>query len=81
MESAQTLHRFFAGPQVQMIGVAENNIRTGRLDVFGQHRLYRRRRAHRHERRRADDAVRGGKLTGAGEFIFFVNGKIHFPEL
>ena len=44
-----------AGPQHQMIGVAEDDVGAGRAHVLGQHRLHRGAGADRHEGRRAHD--------------------------
>mgnify|MGYP000433366124 CR=1 FL=1 len=60
---------FGSGAQHQMIGIAQQDIRTGRGDAFGHHRLDRGSRAHRHEGRRANIAPRGRDDTGTRRTI------------
>jgi hypothetical protein len=57
MQPAKPRHPFSTGAQHQMIGVAKDDIRTNRADSGRLHRLDRRRRTDRHERRRADFAA------------------------
>ena len=53
-----------AGPQHQMIGVAEDDVGARRAHVVGLHRLDRRRGPDRHERRRADLPALHGDRAG-----------------
>src|SRR5271170_2759862 len=52
-----------AGTQIQMIGVAENDLRVHLLEFAWVKRLDAGLRADRHEHRRLDDAVRGGQTA------------------
>jgi len=69
MQPAQTVDPFGSGAQHQMIGIAQQDIRTGRGDAFGHHRLDRGGSAHRHEGRRANIAPRGRDDTGTRRTI------------
>ena len=66
VQPAQTRDAFRAGPQHQVIGVAQQDVGPGRAHRFRQHRLDRRRRSHRHEGGRADGAARGVDPSRAG---------------
>ena len=56
-----------AGPHVEVVGVGQNDLRTGFVaHVAVENALDRRRRAHGHENRGADDAVVGRQLACAG---------------
>ena len=52
--------------QHQVIGIAQQNIRTGRGHALRHHRLHRRRSANRHKRRRANIAARGVNNASTG---------------
>ena len=56
MKAAKARDALGARPQHQMIGVAQDDVRARRLDVVEEHRLDRRRGAHRHESGRPDRA-------------------------
>ena len=58
-----------AGPQQQVVGVREQNLRAGFLERPRQLRLHRRLRADRHEERRLHFVVQGAKGRGAGARI------------
>ena len=57
------------GPQVQVEGVAQDDLRTQVLDVFGQDALHRAVGAHRHEGRRLDGAARERQPATAGRAV------------
>ena len=65
VQPAELRHPLRAGPQHEVIGVAEHHVGAERLHLIGIHRLHGRRRADRHEGRRADDAARHADLAGA----------------
>ena len=56
-----------AGPQEQVIGVAEDDLRAELVELPVRHRLHRAARADRHEHRRLDDAVRRTQLAAPGQ--------------
>jgi hypothetical protein len=58
MEAATARDEIVAGPQIQVIGVAEQNVRAERLELLVRDALDRTLGADRHERRRLDDAMR-----------------------
>ena len=55
-----------AGPEVQVVGVAEDDLRADRAQLVRVEALDRPLRADRHERGRPHFAVRGAKDPGAG---------------
>src|SRR5205814_1334700 len=59
VQSAKRRDALGAGPQHQVIGVAENEPRAGRGDPFRGHRLDGRGSADRHEHRGLDEPMRG----------------------
>ena len=65
VQPAKLCDAFRAGPQHQMIGVAEDDVRAARAHLLRPHRLDRRRRSDRHERRRPDLAALHGDDAGA----------------
>ncbi len=65
VQAAQTLHPLRAGPQHQVHGVAEDDVRAGGGDLVHGHGLDRRRGADRHEGGRSDVAARGAQHAGA----------------
>ena len=65
MQAAERRDALGAGPQHQMIGVAEHDIGAGRAHVVVVHALDRRLRADRHEGWRAHRAVRRRDFAGA----------------
>ena len=58
MQATEPRDALRAGPQHQVIGIAEQDVGAGFLHLLGIERLHRRHRADRHERGRADDAAR-----------------------
>ena len=55
-----------AGAEMQVIGVAQDDLRAGPLDVAGAQSAHDAMGADRHERRRQDRAVRQGEGAGPG---------------
>ena len=55
-----------AGAQHQVVGVGEYDLCPGCAHGFGRKTFHRRLRAHRHEKRRCDQPVRGRDLAAAG---------------
>ena len=58
MQSARLSHEVFAGAQVQVVGIAEQNLRADLLHLPGGHGLHARRGAHGHIDRRLNIPVR-----------------------
>jgi hypothetical protein len=56
VQATQSLHTFTAGPQSQMIGVAENDLRTGGLYLVNAHAFDRTLRPYGHENWRINGA-------------------------
>ena len=92
MQTAQTSNAFRAGPQHQVIGIAENDIGAQLAHLIEIHGLDGADRADRHEGGRADDAARHGDFAearaaargfqGEGEFVvhqFFRNNRLESP--
>ena len=69
VQPAQPRDALGAGAKHEVIGVAEHDIGPERPDLLGIHPLPWRRRADRHEGRRADDAVRRRQAAGAGRAV------------
>src|SRR5580765_680764 len=59
MQAAAPRDQVVAGPQVQVIGVAEQHLRAEAVELPVRHALHRALRAYRHEGRRLDVAVGG----------------------
>jgi hypothetical protein len=66
VEPAEVRHRLGAGPQEQVVGVAEDDLGGEPPEVVGREAGHRRARADRHEHRRPDAAVRRDELARAG---------------
>ena len=66
VQPAQALHPFGTGAQHQVIGVAQQDVGAGRLDLIHRHRLDRGGGADGHEGGGADVAARGLQHAGAG---------------
>jgi hypothetical protein len=66
MESAAAGDEIVSGPQIQVIGVAEEDLRAERVELAMRHALHRTLRTDRHERRRLDDAMRRRHAAAAG---------------
>ena len=64
MQAAAPRHEFVAGPQVQMIGVAEDDFRAYGVEIVGSDGLHAANRADGHEDGRVYRAV--GRLENAG---------------
>ena len=75
VQAAQPRDALRAGPQHQVIGVAENDVGAGLAHGLRQHRLHRRRRADRHEGGRADVAARRCDHAGARRAVRRVDGQ------
>ena len=67
MQSAEPGDPLRAGAQHQVVGVAEDDVRTRCTDAFRLHALHRRRGADRHEGGRADIAALHADRTGPCE--------------
>ena len=65
MQAAPALHDGDTGSQRQVVRVAEDDLDSTGAHLCRVQRLHRGLRAHGHERRRAEVAVRGGDDTGA----------------
>lgn len=63
VQAAGALHQPFARPQIQMIRVAENDLAADGAYLVLAERFYRSLRAHRHEYRRENFAVRRDEFT------------------
>ncbi len=61
VEPAELGDQLVAGPEEEVVGVAEDDVRAERPHLVGVERLDRRLRPDRHERRRRDVAVRGAE--------------------
>ncbi|MNT89067.1 hypothetical protein D3C72_2297300 [compost metagenome] len=92
MQAAKPCHALRAGPQHQVIGIAENDIGAELAHLIEIHGLDGADSANRHEGGRADDAARHGNLAkacaatrgfqGEGEFLvhqFFRNNRLESP--
>ncbi|MNJ41049.1 hypothetical protein D3C77_359560 [compost metagenome] len=66
MQPAEALHPLRAGTQHQVVGVAQQDVGAGLLDLIHRHRLDRGGGADRHEGGGADVAARGLQHPGAG---------------
>jgi hypothetical protein len=64
-----------AGPQPQVKGVAEQDLRPARRHLVGRHRLHRAVGAHRHERRRVDASVGELEHSAPGRAVALRNRK------
>ena len=70
-----------AGPQMQVIGVAEDDAGADFVEVARRHRLHRALRADRHEDRRLDRPVRGDELSAArGAVLMGEREHVHRQE-
>ena len=59
VQPAKLTNQFMAGTQIEMIGVAEQDLTTEFVQITRQHRLDGSLRPHRHKARRFDRAMRG----------------------
>jgi len=76
VQPAKPIDPLCGGPQHQMVGVAEDHVRTRRAHVGRLHRLDRRRRSYRHEGRRADVATHEAQRAGARGAIDGVDAEL-----
>ena len=76
MQAAEAADQLMAGPDVEMVGVAEDDLGAQLLEVFRGHALDRGLGAHRHEDRGLHRAVQGAHLAAPGRAIagFAVQG-------
>ena len=65
VQAAEGLDHFLAGTEVQVVGVAQHDLRAGAADVVGMQAAHGAVRAHGHERRRLHRAVRQGERPRA----------------
>src|SRR5262245_40866459 len=63
VQSAPTRNQLISRPQIEVIGVAEDDLRSRLLQIAVAHRLDASLRANRHERRRLNDAVQHAQLA------------------
>ena len=66
VQSAELLDYVMSRPHIEMIGIAENDLRPAVFQIFRRKRLDRRLRTNRHEHRRIDRAVRRGEYSQPG---------------
>ena len=63
VQAAETPNQFITGTKVEVIGVAQNDLGAGLLEVFEERPFHRSLRPDRHERRRTHHAVRSDDLA------------------
>ncbi|VTR68653.1 hypothetical protein DESC_720031 [Desulfosarcina cetonica] len=68
MQAAKPADDLGTGPQVEVVGVAQDNLGPGGFDFLGAQGLDRRLGADGHENRGLDGAVGGVKCSGPGAF-------------
>src|SRR5690606_10538879 len=81
MKSAGTMQYIQSGPQVQMVGVAEDDLCVHGFDQFMlMHRFYGTRCSHGHKNRRFNDAMCGLHETGTclGLAVCCLKREFHF---
>ena len=69
VQATERRNAFRAGPQHEVVGVAEHDVGTARTQSLRRHALHRRLRADRHERGRRHHAVGGGDLAASRSTI------------
>ena len=69
MQAATPRDQVVAGPQIEMIGVAQENLGAELLEIAVRDAFHGALRADRHERRRLDVAVRGRHHAAAGAAV------------
>ncbi len=69
MEASEPSYELVAGAQVEVVGVAEDDLGARFLDVLEERSLHRALRPHRHERGRMDDTVRRLELAEPGTSV------------
>ena len=72
MQSAQSADQFMAGTKIEVVGIAENNLRTEFFQSFVAQRLHSSLCAHRHEERSIDRTVRSiqDSVPGSADIRF-----------
>ncbi len=70
VQTARAPHGLLAGAHVQVIRIAENNLRPELFELVRRKRLYGRLRPDGHEHGRFNHAVRRGKLADARARLF-----------
>ena len=63
VQAAHPANQFVPGAQIKMVGIREDDLRVEFFEVALGLALYGRRRAHRHERRSFDHAMRRGQTS------------------
>ena len=81
VQPAEARDALRAGPQHQVVGVAEHHVGAERLHLIRVHGLDGRRRADRHEGGRADDAARHPDFAGARRAVGFVTVKVKVSDM
>ncbi|MNV31385.1 hypothetical protein D3C71_1226890 [compost metagenome] len=76
MQAAEARDTFGTGAQHQVIGIAENDIGSGILDLIEIHRLDGADGADGHEGGRADRAARHGDFTKARAGVGLLQGEL-----
>ena len=69
VQAAVPGHQLVAGPQIKVIGIAQNDGRADGRQIVGRNGLDRAHRAHGHEDGRGDDAVGRAQQPGAGRAV------------
>ena len=75
MQPTHLLDHLFAGPEMQVVGVAQNDLGAGAADIVGAETPHDGVGPHRHERRRLDLAVRQRERAGSGRASGALNPK------
>ena len=82
VQAAQFANQFVAGTKIEMIGIAENHLRAEFFERFIAQALHGGLRAHRHEHRRFDRAMRSAQAAAArATRVGHCNGKAEFHSL
>ena len=69
MQPAETVNHFGAGPEHQMIGITQQDLRAGRRDGLRRHCLDGALSAHRHECRCIDDTMSRRQLAASSRAV------------
>lgn len=75
VQAAHVAHELVAGPQVEMVGIAQDERRVDILELFGRERLDCPLRADGCEDRREEVPMRSGEDSRAGAVVFCGNGE------
>ena len=76
VQPAERLDHLFAGAQMQVVGVAEDDLRAGAANLVRMQTAHRSVGADRHERGRLHDAVGQREAAGAGQAFGGVEGEV-----